>query len=76
MLIFFYWLKLEGVSLVLCKYGKNAYFGKFFFNFSSLLMAFYIIILSISDRIVVDLLHLYLILDVHSIVHHQYPYIS
>lgn len=61
----------------MCKYGRNAYFGKVFFNFISLLIVFYIIILAIpSDRIVVDLVHLYLILDVHGTVHYQYPYIS
>lgn len=60
----------------MCKYGRNAYFGSFF-NFISLLMALYIIMIAIpGDRTVVDLVHLYLGLDVRSTVHYQHPYIS
>lgn len=47
------------------------------FNSISVLMTLYIIMAATPcDRAVVDLVHLYLVLDVHSTVHYQCPYIS
>lgn len=47
------------------------------FNSISVLMSLCIIMAAIPcDRTVVDLVHLYLVLDVHSTVHYQCPYIS